>query len=305
MSLLNLFRVKSPLFEKVLREYFAFKARGLKDSTLEKHRCFYNNIARFLMENNLLQIQIHEVKVKHMEQMRQWLLDNVRSCRKGKACTLEHASRHIEHCQNAFDYAVLMEYYSHNPIDVIKCQRDKTDEPVPLDKNEVAKIQNSKFSSKLYRLVVDLILFQSFTGINYIDLWTYEIKFDQGMWWITGGRGKNGNPYSAEFNQFAREIHEKYNGVFPHITNQAYNRVLKKIAFALNIDKDITSGVGRKTYATLRYDQGMSVDAICDEIGNTPSVLNKHYIVRGKNRIKNEIERIKGTPFLPPKLTVA
>lgn len=290
---MQLFRPKTPAFCRVLREYFAQKAKGVKDSTIEKHLYFYNNIQRFFEETGQANIQIQDVKIKHMEQLRQWLYDQ-------KKCTIGHASRHIEHCQAAFDYAVLMEYYTYNSIDAIKCQRDKTPDPVALDQFEIAKLHNAEFSSKTWKQVRDMFLFQCFTGLSFMDLWLYTIEKDGEVEWVTSpvGRGKNGKPYSAHFNEFAKPIHEAYNGKFPEITNRGYNRILKKIAFSVNISKDLSSHTGRKTYITLRWNQGVSMEGLCEETGDTPSVLNKHYLVKGRERIKREIESLKGVPLL-------
>lgn len=293
MDLFKLFRPRTKLFTVVMREYFAHKARTVKDSTIEKHSYFFKNIDHFLKESGLEQVQVHEVKIKHMEQLREWLYANKKS-------SVGHASRHIEHCQGAFDYAVMMEYYTHNPIDVIKCQRDHMGQPVALNEIEIAKIFKADFSSAKWKLVKDLFLFQCFTGLNYMDLWLYQITEEDGIKWITSplGRGKNNKPYSVQVNEHSARIHEKHKGDFPHITNQGMNGILKKIAFSLNIDKELSTSVGRKTYATLRYNQGMSVDGIADELGNTPTVLNKHYLVRGKQRIRAEIQRLEGVPLL-------
>jgi integrase/recombinase XerD len=297
MKFLSLFRPKTIPFLSLLRQYFAHKAKGVTGSTIEKHFFFYQNIEKYFTGIGSVNIQTHEIKIRHMEELRQWLYDD-------RKVSIGHASRHIEHCQSAFDFGVLMEYYTHNPIDVIKCQRDKAEIPIALTPQEISKIQRANFSSKSYKLIQDLCLFQCFTGLNYMDLWIYEITSEEGIEWVTSsmGRGKNGKTYSAEFNELARAIHNKYEGAFPSISVQSYNRILKRIAFCLNIEKDLSTSIGRKTYATLRYNQGMTLETISDELGNTPAVLNKHYIQRSKNRIKKEIDRISGTPFLAVKL---
>lgn len=306
MNLFSLFRPKSKVFTELLKEYFS-SLKGISDSTRQKHSYYYANIVRFLNSSSLSQIQIHEIKIRHMEFMRSWLLDNIKSCKRNRKCTLEHASRHIEHCQAAFDYAVMMEYYTYNPIDVIKCQRDKVNEPQSLESPEIMKLLNANFTSKLWTMTADYILFLCFTGLNYMDLWIFNIEEDtiivdgkpQIIEWVTSqiGRGKNNKPYSTQFHPEAKRIYKKYNGQFPIITNQAMNRVLKKIAFSLNIDKELSTSIGRKTYSTLRFDQGMSFDAISDELGNTPEILKKHYRTRSKARLKNEISKLKGPLF--------
>lgn len=296
-SIYSLFFASTKSFLFVLKEYFASVAPGLSDSTLDKHHFYFNNIENFLTENELINIELHQVKVKHMEEFRAWLHLN-------KDCSKDHASRHIAHCQQAFNYAMIREYYTHNPISVIKRKKDKDKEVVSLEQAEINKLLSHDFTTPIRILATDLFLFQCFTGLSYIDLWTYEIKKDfligkNPIYWVTSeqGRGKNHEPYKAQFNEFAKAIHDKYEGKFPKITNQAYNRTLKKIAFSLNISKDITTHTGRKTYATFRYDQGLSIEGIAYELGNTPVVVWKNYLKKTGKRVKTEISNLKA-PFM-------
>lgn len=297
MSLLNLFAKRTKSFLVVLKEYFASVSRGKKDSTLERYVYFYNNIEKFLLDTDRTGVGVGEIKVSLMEEMRQWLHNE-------RKRTEEHVSRHIEHCQAAMDYAALMEYVKYNPISAIKSKRDKLPEPVSLTATELKKFYESEFTTPKRQLVVDLFLFQCFTGLSYVDLWLYEIEKDkieiegvkQDIFFVTGklGRGKNGKPYSVELNKYARDIYNKYEGKFPQITNQGYNKILKKIAFALNINKDLSSHNARKTYATMRYNQGMSFEGLADELGNTPDVLRKSYLTKSRERIKRDIQSLRG-----------
>lgn len=294
MKLFNLFN-KSPQFIPILKEYFSHHGRGLKDSTIEKHLFYFQNIERFLNEN-YPDIRIGDIRVKHMEHFRTYILET-------KACKIGHASRHIEHCKSAFEYAILMEYHDRNPISAIACQREKLKEPVSLTEAEIKKIMAHNFTSSNWQLTVDLFLFQSFTGLSFIDLWLYKVEVermgDQVYKWVTGpdGRGKNNKPYHSELNEYAEAIHNKYDGKFPKITNQFYNRTIKKIAFALNISKDLSSHNARKTYATLRWIQGRSLDSIADELGNSPEMTRKRYITPGRERVRNESIRLRDVPL--------
>lgn len=300
MNLFSLFTPKTETFLKVLQEYFTHITPGKKDSTLDKYGFFYNTIRNFMRATNREGIQLHEIKVKTMEEMRAWLHAE-------KPRTGEHVSRHIEHCQAAFDYAIMMEYIRYNPIVAIKVIREKLPEPVSLDQKELAKLMKTQFSTPNRQLVLDLFLFQCFTGLSYIDLWLYEIETDyithEGkkiqVQFVTSkaGRGKNSKPYSSQLNIYAKAIHDKYDGKFPTITNQGYNKLLKKITFSLNISKDLSTHNARKTYSTLRYKQGMSMEGLADEMGNTPAMLKKHYITNSRDRIKRDIQQLN-MPFL-------
>jgi len=293
MDLLRIFRRSKPLLE-VLSEYFTKKGIGLKESTHEKHKFYYKNIELFLASKKKSDIMLHEVKPPLMEELRVWLYETRSSCSKG------HASRHIKHCKEAFRHAVKLGYYSHNPIEAVEIENDKTNEPVSLKPQEIYKLLRAEFTNKNFDLVTDLFLFQCFTGLSYIDLWKYEIKKENGIDWITSpeGRGKNGRIYWVEFNDYAADIHEKYGGHFPQITNQSYNRTIKKIALRLGINKELSTHDARKTFATLKYKQGYSIESIADQLGNTPDTTRKHYITKGNDRIKSESRRLIGTSFL-------
>lgn len=301
MNLFNFFEKSKP-FLPVFKEYFNYISPGKKDGTLEKYHFFYQAVERFLLATNQDKIQLSEIKVRTMEAMRNWLHTE-------KPRTGEHVSRHIEHCQAAFNYAILMEYAKYNPISAIKNVREKTEDPVSLTNEEIAKMLNHTFTSQSRNLVIDLFLFQCFTGLSYIDIWLYEVEGDTIIFngekkeieFITSkrGRGKNNKPYAVEFNVYARAIHNKYQGKFTYITNQGYNKLLKKVAFNLNINKDLSTHNARKTYATLRYNQGMTFEGLADEMGNTPDVLKKHYITNGRERIKRDIQSMGQTSLIP------
>lgn len=294
MNLFKMFKRTRPFLE-VLKEYFNKQSIGLKPSTIEKHGYYHVNISDFLRYKRMTDIMLHEVKPVLMEELRVWLYETRPSCSK------DHASRHIKHCKAMFKHAVKLQYYSHNPIESVEIERDKIKEAVSLTADEVRKLMHSDFQNLTLEFVTDLFLFQCFTGLSYMDLWKYEITTEAGMEWVTSqtGRGKNGNKYWSEFNDHAKTIHKKYGGRFPEITNQAYNRQIKVIAVKLNINKDLSTHDARKTFATLKYKQGHSLESISDQLGNNPETTRKHYITRGPKRIMNEITRLTDSPFLP------
>ena len=80
-------------------------------------------------------------------------------------------------------------------------------------------------------------------------------KDEDGTLWIYKEREKTDRAFSIPliFNE-TLDIIEKYknNGEFllPRISNQYFNRVLKKIAFILGIEKRLTHHIARKTFAT-------------------------------------------------------
>jgi integrase len=282
---------QSKPFLEVVREHMCKDAieNNLSDKTKEKHEFMYNNLSKFLQETALV-LDAHEVKIKHMEAFKIWLMTNT------KARSPEHISRHLRLCRNALDHAVNQEYIEANKLVAIKLKKGPEKEVVSLDLNEVERLK--AFEPDLLHEAVtrDLFLFQCYTGLSFMDLWLFQVKDEsvknhKKITFITceKGRGKNKKEYWTELMPEARLILKSYKGKFPRLHNQSYNRTLRHIAMMCGISKHITTHIGRKTFATLKRAKGYSIPAIADMLGNTEKVARKHYVNRTKELVIAEI----------------
>jgi integrase/recombinase XerD len=287
-------------FLKVLREYMSKHAKenSLTDKTIEKHSFHYNNIAQFFAFNGLTDIRVHEVRVKHMEHLRLWLHNNI------SPCSLEHSTRHIRLCRDACHYAVAEEYMPFNRLAGVKAKRGPEKEIVSCTVEDVNKFMAYRSKRELRNYVVKLFLYQCLTGISFMDIWKHDIvkektTLEDGtkvtLQWVTceTGRGKTKKLYWAIFLQAAEDIRNEFNGEFPRISNQVYNKTLRKVAKELGITRHLTTHIGRKTYATLKRHEGYSLPAIAGMLGSTEEVVRKHYVHAGKELIINEMLRIE------------
>lgn len=280
------------LFIDVIRDYLNNEqvTKKLTQKTIEKHQYKFNNIERWLIESKNKKLLITQVKIKHMEDLRYWLHKNI------KPCSHDHSSRHLRLCRESVNFAVSREYLEYNPINSIKIRRSPSKEITSLEAHEVKKFENYKnINRPQWDEIRDLFLFQCFTGLSYVDLWSFQIIEDSGITWVTcsTGRAKTKKAYWAEFIEKARDILNKYNGSLPVVSNQTYNRSIKKIANDIGIKKRLTTHIGRKTFATLKRHEGYSLPAISDMLGNTEEVTRKHYVSPGKELILNEILKIR------------
>lgn len=297
-STYNYFTKPKILFLDVLRDHLNKYAaeNSLKDKTIEKHDYQLNNIKRFLDAQRYTNISIDEIKTKHIEQLRLWLHENIKQGN-GQPISIDHSSRHLRMCREACNYAVTEEYIEANKLHGIKTRRSPDKEIISLTVYEVTKFEKFESNRPLWNIVRDLFLFQCFTGISYMDLWLYNISFEQEIFWVSceKGRGKTRKLYWAEYLKKAQDLHNKYDGKFPHITCQSYNKILKKIAKQLNITKSLTTHIGRKTFATLKRHEGYSIPAISGMLGSTEEVVRKHYVSQGKELIITERARINAS----------
>lgn len=277
------------LFMDVLREYLEkYNAENeLKECTVEKNATIFENIELFFQTNNLNGLEVSDLRIKHMELLKLWLHRNLESC------CLTHSARHLSMCSRALKYAVRQEYINYNVLESMELKRDKVKEVVHLEWSEYLKWAGSKFESQIYTQGRDMYLFQCSTGLSFGDLEKYTVVKDkQGREWISDGRNKNENAYRVPLFAPAKELHQKYKGKMNLMTNATYNRIIKEIAAQLNIEKKLTTHTARKTFATLRNEEGWSTKSISDMLGNSMRTCETHYIKSSHNRVAQELVRL-------------
>jgi integrase/recombinase XerD len=298
-SLLGLFKIKaaSPRLLDLTREYLEneIKENRLTESTRKKYDTIVKNLELFLHSRRELSLTVVEVKIKFAVNFKNYLHKNL------KSCSLTHAAKHVETVDRVLDYAVNQEIIPYNPLASYKCKRDKVKDVVHLDVSELKRLKGAIFVNQIYNTVRDFYLFQCFTGLSYMDLWLYQIVTDDGIIWVTcnQGRGKTKKKYWTELTADAQVIHDKYGGKFPKMDNRTYNRIIKEIMAQIGVHKHITTHTGRKTFATLKDQEGYSVGTIAAMLGNTEEIARKHYIDPSKERVKREIFKLKIATLQP------
>lgn len=300
-----------PRFIDVLHEYMAYETEtnNLSVKTREKHQYQYNNVLRFLEHTNQVDMLVSEVRVRTMEHLRLWLHEHVKQPGGRSPVSIDHSTRHLRMCRNACDFAVLQEYVNHNNISAVKTKRSLPKPIVNCDPSDIRKFEKYHNDTIPQRnMLRDYFLYQCFTGISFIDIWRHkivEVKYTTAtgqrkkrlMVSCQTGRGKNGRMYWAPFTRKAQRIWQRYNGVFPDISNQTYNRSIKKIAKECGVDLHLTTHVGRKTFATLMRIEGYSIPAISVMLGNTEEVCRRRYAAGDKDMLLAELDRLETGPL--------
>jgi site-specific recombinase XerD len=100
-----------------------------------------------------------------------------------------------------------------------------------------------------------------------------DIKQDQEtkLYYIKKNRQKTGVEFFSILLGSAVEIITKYEFKLPVPTNQKMNAYLKEIADLCNIDKEITTHMGRHTYGTLLLSNGFGIEMVAKCLGHDPS----------------------------------
>lgn len=290
-------RKQQPKFIDVIGEYIDKYAseNQLNPLTKEHYEQRKRNIHLFLASKQLIDINIDEVRIKHMEDLRSWLFIAL------KTCSRRHASLHIELCKRSVKYAVMMEYTGENWIEPVKSQRDKPKDIIHLTSAEVIRLMNHQFRSDIYRMVAKIFAFQCFTGLSYCELFTFDIVELNDRQWINSKRDKTGKSEYVYLFDEAKQILDAFGGQIPKIPNQTCNRILKEIAGELGINKTLTTHVGRKTHATLLDEYGVDAGTIARQLRNTERVCYESYIAKSHKRTETALSRLglNGNMLLP------
>lgn len=172
-------------------------------------------------------------------------------------------------------------------------QKDKNQDPVYLTKEEFKNVLNTNFQSDYLNRIKDLFVFQCLTGLSYSDVWgDFKIVNVNDKKAIQGTRHKNNQPFFVPLSPIANELLEKYDYNLPKYENAVYNRILKEIASLCGIDKRITTHTARKTFATLKNDEGWTRESISMMLGHSSvKTTEAYYLGKSFKRIENEMEK--------------
>lgn len=159
-----------------------------------------------------------------------------------------------------------------DPYINFKVERGKPALRQYLTKEEIEKITNADLPGNTFDRVRDLFLFQCYTGLAYADLNKFDFQKvieRDGKYIIHDIRQKTGEDFYIVLLSKAIDILKKYNYVLPLITNQQYNMRLKIVAGASELSRNLTSHMGRHTYASLVLNQGISLEVLKEMMGHS------------------------------------
>lgn len=156
-----------------------------------------------------------------------------------------------------------------------------------LIQEELDQLEAHTFQSEILNKVKDCYLFCCYTGLAYKEM--FELKKEDlvtkpdGITWIYKEREKTDRNFSVPLIlPKALEIMEKYNSeseyLLPRISNQYFNRLLKEIASALEISKNLTHHTARKTFAsTVLLNNNIPIEVVSRLLGHSKITTTQEY----------------------------
>lgn len=263
--------VSVPLITDIIQSYISTKEKlvdkpdGIVYSTLKSYRNRRNNIEKFLQTLTMPWVSITEVDNNFAMKFKSYL--------QSQGLHPSYIHKHLQWLQELIRYSMVEFGTGHTNFLNTRLKRAKPNDVISLTENEVKLISNHPYVSGLMQKVADLFLLQCYTGMGYSDVIRLNcsmIEDYRGYRFIKYSRKKTANEGLVPLHpEVIRLLNNKYNGKAPVVANQTFNRIIKEVASVVGITKKVTSHVGRKTFATIHINRGVSAEAVTKMLGKT------------------------------------
>lgn len=161
---------------------------------------------------------------------------------------------------------------SKSPYEGFKVEKGKPGLRKFLTNEELSAIQTAKMPTESLERVRDMFVFQCYTGLSYTDMKQFDfnkvIKRND-KYIINDIRQKTGSDFYIVLMPICLAILEKYNYKLPVLTNEQYNLRLKLVAMYAGLHKNLTSHMGRHTYATMCVNAGVPLAVLAKMLGHS------------------------------------
>ncbi|WP_028525588.1 site-specific integrase [Runella limosa] len=249
-----------------------------------------DTIDSWLSRRNVLSQYITEVLKRKDVDIQEVTAAWLRSYQKyhiSKGNGADHAARSIGSIKKVLDYAVIEGALSYNSTVSYKPPRSKRSPIKYLSATEVQQLATCPYYSDRLQRIVDCFLLQTYTGMAYKELYTFDAKKhlttdELGIGWIMIHRGKTQELSTIPILRQTRDLLEKYNYKLPVITNQRMNEYIKEAAtiagFPPEKVEDFTTHLARKTAGMFLLNSGLRIETVSKILGHKSiKVTERHY----------------------------
>lgn len=209
-------------------------------------------------------------------------------------------NKSIQRVRKIIKLAISEGYLQRDPFMLYK-PKPKILKVVYLSTEELKQLEDYNFKQERLQFIKNLFVFCCYTGLPYRELMDLQHKhiitgFD-GNKWIKIKRIKTSKYLSIPLLPKALYIISLYNDtglVFPRISNQRYNSYLKEIAAIVGIDKNLTTHIARKTFATtvLLYND-VPMEIVSELLGHSNIIITQaHYGKIVQRKVSSEMKKL-------------
>jgi integrase/recombinase XerD len=285
-------------FERYLKRLKTLIGIDIKQITYNKFEYVKNDVKTFIK----WKFKTNDYPLKKLEL--QFLNDfeyYLKIVKKQKQITI---NKGIQRFRKPIKVAVSERYLESDPFMLYKSKRVNK-EVVFLSPEELSELENHEFTQLRLKLVKDLFVFCCYTGLPYNELMNLKkrhlVKGFDGNLWIKIKRDKTSKQLSIPLLPKAESIINIYQNedemIFPRISNQKYNSYLKEIAGIIGVEKNLTTHMARRTFAsTVLLYNNVPMEIVSELLGHSNmKITQESYGKVVQKKISLEMKRLKGS----------
>lgn len=265
------------------------------NATLIKYQMSKDIMKQFIIDTMGKQdIELHDVTVSFVKKHDLYL----RTVRNN---VTNSVTKRLQHLKKVIRYAKQLGYSDNNPFEFIKLSFQASSR-VFLESRELELIKCYQPAKIVHQEVKDVFLFQCYTGIAHCDLMLLtkeNIQMDNsGKKWLVFKRKKTKSEVQVPLLPIALTIIKKYeqgpNGLLlPVQCNQAMNRRLKELMKEVGIQKNISTHIGRHSFAcSVTLANGIPLEIVSKLLGHSNTIITQVYAKVLPKSVSDAMERL-------------
>lgn len=252
-------------------------ANQLDEGTLRHYKVRYKTLLEYLTFKNTMNITPKEITMLWCKMFETWLLCH-------KKHHINYANKHLQHLSKCLSYSQMDEEITHNVMSSFKYKYNREVKLKYISIIELRKLEQYPFTGVLER-VRDLYVFSCYSGLSYNDLMRFDIDRDvvinQFGVFIAQKRGKTGNEAIIPVVKNVELLLNKYHNDLPKMTNQSYNKFLKRVFKELHIYRELGTHSARKTFGMLMHNHfNQPLDTVSRMLGHKSIRTTQNWYVK-------------------------
>jgi len=281
-------------------------------ATAKKYQYLSKHLKNFMfLEYQQTDMPVEKVDLYFLKQFFAYLLtartftDIAGQVETKKACENNSAAKYMKNLKTVLNVALGFRWLTIDPFVGFKAKLEKIEQD-RLTEDEVDAIRNKQIGNERLASIRDFFLFQCLTGLAYIDMekaTKNNIVIDmEGNKWLSVARQKSKTPCRIPLLPLAETLIKKYathpvcintGKLLPVISNQNYNQYLKELGDICNVNKHLTTHVGRRTFASLALNNGVPAETLIKIIGHSNFNTLHLYAKHDDRKINSDIQTLK------------
>lgn len=281
-------------FEIYLNKLKTLIGIDIKEATWNKFYYVKNDVKMFIKwKFKANDFPLKDLQLQFINNFEYYL----KTVKKHKQITINKA---IQRFRKPIRVAVAENFLEKDPFALFKTKGAKK-EVVYLNTEELKTLEQHTFYQSRLQFIKDLFVFSCYTGLPYIELMNLKhsniVKGFDSNKWIKIKRVKTEKMLSIPLLPMASSIIKNYKEVdyvFPRISNQKFNSYLKEIAVIAGIDKNLTTHIARKTFATtvLLYND-VPMEIVSELLGHSNMTITQaHYGKIVQRKVSEEMCKV-------------